>query len=551
MTPDENNLSAANSVSRLVLEAVEKCRVTPADFLWLAKVIEDSQIVPADDPQGFLWDHLYRPTQCWTRLRNRDAVAVEFLDGLGEPDEVRARRGYLPGTRVSQPARNCFIEKCRAAGIDFTAGFVNHDDPDKMLLAWGLFAQHAIDPQQILRVEDLRRWVSRSQALEKGQRLERDECKALAGDIRSPLFWLRVHFVALKQAVIPVIDGADDAEAADFASSMLSAIYNSRDLGPLSDNPQSILEFLDALTAALGRRVGPDSRQALPAVRRVWLLCAGESVQRSTPGTKLSPPHPALVPAAQLELARIRALLVQEGDAKEQFRREDDLFHLCVFILFEYCKLWDAIRPLLLALRAVTVPTVASDLRYWPEMIEPDDLDWSKPRQWLPHPPELSNVIPGGIATNFHDQVRFEQENDPTLLQLRTAFSRFCLDRLKSKEPGGPPVELDEQWRLGYIQAARKLCINPEGKGHHILHYAGEHDPSPLVRKAAREAYAELRHGPTLGNTSPRAAFFHAFWELRRAHLLSLGYPVDEDLAKSTRDREVRRTTEGQNRKGG
>jgi hypothetical protein len=149
----------------------------------------------------------------------------------------------------------------------------------------------------------------------------------------------------------------------------------------------------------------------------------------------------------------------------------------------------------------------------------------------------------------LHHYFGSEQAGDPELNEYRTEFALFCLERLKSRRnregvQESTQVEEDPVWREGFIQAARALRVNPKGKGHHILHRAATNDPDDAVRDLAKEAYAELRHQPSLPKGfSPRRAVFDAFWWLRQAHVASLGETVDQQGASQTREEEARRTT--------
>ena len=154
---------------------------------------------------------------------------------------------------------------------------------------------------------------------------------------------------------------------------------------------------------------------------------------------------------------------------------------------------------------------------------------------------------------HLHEYMGREQDNDPQLDKFRAEFALFCLERLKTrksrdKQSGSAvssQVESDPAWREGFIQAARALCVNPKGKGHHILNWVVKNDPDDTVREVAIKAYAELRHQPSLPKgLSPRRAVFDAFWWLRQAHLKSLGKVIDLDGANHTREEEARRTTE-------
>lgn len=256
-----------------------------------------------------------------------------------------------------------------------------------------------------------------------------------------------------------------------------------------------------------------------------------------------------LVRAARDALGRLRKLLAQAQEpaatdaeiAERMWRLED----ACLVVgLFD--GMWNLLRPLTLALRGLRTPCVASDLRYWPE----------PPRE---EPPKLWQRIPQQFAGAVHLLARREQLQDDTLRDVRSKFARFLLDRLTtrskksapresdtaSEEPtDAAPIEPSATWRLCSIRAALELHINPEGRGHRILHYAAEHDPDPGVRELARSAYGRLRASPELPKSvSPRRALLAAYWWLRQAHLIELGIPIDARGAQRTLQKEVRYTT--------
>jgi hypothetical protein len=149
------------------------------------------------------------------------------------------------------------------------------------------------------------------------------------------------------------------------------------------------------------------------------------------------------------------------------------------------------------------------------------------------------------FVSSVHYYAGEEQKSDPALIKLRVKFARFCLDRLKPDPSTGASVERDPHWRKAYVEAVRKLCVNPDGRGHRILHQIVLHDPDPVLREIAKIAYVELRRGPNLPKgLSPRRVILQAFLELRRGHLLALGCAVDESGSQRTSEQEARRTTE-------
>lgn len=254
-----------------------------------------------------------------------------------------------------------------------------------------------------------------------------------------------------------------------------------------------------------------------------------------------------LVRTARDALGKLRQLMSQAEEHSESAIAER-LWQIedAALVLGLFGGMWALLRPLALALRGLRTPCVASDLRYWPESS-------------LEEPPPPWRRIPELFAGAVHLLARKEQEHDHTLHDVRSKFARFLLERLTTRtekakpkdsepavasrtEPG--PKEPSAMWRLVSIRAALELHVNPEGRGHRILHHAAEHDPDPDVRKLARSAYGRLRASPKLPDSvSPRRALLAAFWWLRQAHLIELGMPIDAVGAQRTLRKEVRYTT--------
>lgn len=256
-----------------------------------------------------------------------------------------------------------------------------------------------------------------------------------------------------------------------------------------------------------------------------------------------------LVRTARDALGRLRQPLAQPQEltasdaviAERMWRLED----ACLVVgLFD--GMWNLLRPLALALRALRTPCVSSDLRYW-----------SEPQR--EEPPKLWRRIPEQFVGAVHLLARREQDHDDTLLDVRSKFARFLLERLttrskkavsqgsgavRTQPTDAGPIEPSATWRMCSIRAALELHVNPEGRGHHVLHHAAELDPDPEVRALARSAYARLRNSPKLPDVvSPRRALLAAFWWLRQAHLIELGIPIDARGAQRTLQKEVRYTT--------
>lgn len=239
----------------------------------------------------------------------------------------------------------------------------------------------------------------------------------------------------------------------------------------------------------------------------------------------------------------------------ERFERNREHFLACADQVFQLEGLWEGMRQLMLAMRALKSPCVASDLRYWEE---PGVAASHYPRQ----PEEPWRCIPVKLVASFHAFVGKEEAKDPELKELRGQFAAYCLSGLRDKwnekerahaEASGcqrkndDMVEPSPDWRYCRVRAAKTLAINPDGRGHRLLQTASEIDPDPNVREAANDAYQSLRRGVTLPEgMSPRRAVLGALWWLRQAHLKALNIEIDRDGAQRTRIKELSRTKERQ-----
>jgi hypothetical protein len=239
----------------------------------------------------------------------------------------------------------------------------------------------------------------------------------------------------------------------------------------------------------------------------------------------------------------------------EVFERDREHFLACAEQIFLLEGLWEGMHQLLLAMRALKSPCVASDLRYWEE---PGVAAAHYPRQ----PEEPWRCIPAKLVASFHAHVTREESRDPELKALRGQFAAFCLHGLRDKWSDGQRVEAEARgrlrtnedmvessptWRYCRIRAAKALAINPEGRGHRLLQTSSEIDPDPDVREVANDAYQSLRRSVALPDgISPRRAILGAFWWLRQAHLKALKIEIDRDGAQRTRIKELSRTKERQ-----
>src|SRR5207247_1648606 len=86
----------------------------------------------------------------------------------------------------------------------------------------------------------------------------------------------------------------------------------------------------------------------------------------------------------------------ESREAWEEFEWERAHFETCVMLLYQFGSVWRGMKPLLLAIRALTCPCVARDLRYWRESPRrsspPDDLD-QPPEPWVAIPASMVNLF--------------------------------------------------------------------------------------------------------------------------------------------------------------
>ncbi len=298
-----------------------------------------------------------------------------------------------------------------------------------------------------------------------------------------------------------------------------------------------------------------------PLLRRAWLWFAWCTLE-SNPDSLAPDRREAILRAASEDVARLRPLL-RRAEAKadlpgppdaalaswEEFEWVRDHLQTCLTLLYRFGGVWRGLKPMLLALRALSAPSVAEDLRYWQE----DGLD---------DPPEPWCAITAWPINLFHAFARDEERSDAGLVALRGALVSFCLERLVDRLDKGDReqanragrrrsqeemVEPSAEWRYCLVRAVTALGVNPGGAGHRVLHASSRIDPHPDVREAAGDAYERLRRGARLPpDVSPRRAVMSALWWIRQGHLLGLGIQPRADAAQRTRIKELTRTKEAE-----
>jgi hypothetical protein len=367
--------------------------------------------------------------------------------------------------------------------------------------------------------------------------------------------------------VVPILERGEDGNAAtNLAFGFRAAIEQW--LGTKGCHSANFLEGGPDLAHAtrqvlnhLFARWKPDTADVPPALRRIWMWFGWCTCDADLDAWRSNPPDSAgpLLHAATADAAAARKILARAGQADEQpgaespaaleLQAELDHLRVCVYLLFFLGGVWPALKVMVLWLRSSTVPAVARDLRHWHE-------------HGLEAPPEPWSALVAWPTNLFHVFVGDEQRSDHELVALRGQFASFCLERLvdrwkqsqrEAAEQSGQQrtdedmLERSPEWRYCYVRAVSSLGINPEGKGHRVLHKASQIDPDPDVREAARQGYERMRRGVGLPeDTSPRRAIMSALWWIRQAHLLGLGIQPDPDGAQRTRIKELSRTKEAE-----
>jgi hypothetical protein len=248
-----------------------------------------------------------------------------------------------------------------------------------------------------------------------------------------------------------------------------------------------------------------------------------------------------LVEHARIDLAGFRNELRDRPDTVDWDCANEALLTLRCF-----GKAWDALSPLLQALRLLPEAGVNADLRYWGEAGDRERINepWDKIPTWIAN-------------TLYADGLRREMPQDPKLVGVRESFASYCLKRLTTVDtPRGPKcstsvlknedfVEPSVWWRRFYAKAIGELRVNPKGNSHHILYWSSKNDPDELVSVFSKESYELIRHPKSFGDqVSPRRPLMAAFWWLRQAHRRELGFEVCAEGANSTRQKEMRRIKE-------
>lgn len=355
---------------------------------------------------------------------------------------------------------------------------------------------------------------------------------------------IRLHTLLQKFADFP------EDVLGDKILGLLNAIHNAMNISVSSEErldalndgwrvvARELIPFLDILNEKQ-----PESNLERSSLIKAWWRLAKVIYSRSMGGleSELSIEfRNRLVESAARHIGMLRAVL---RDSPKVFEEKNlagevsDFYRKAFDILLNFADPWKCLKPLLLAFTEMNVPAVASDLRSWGE----------HGKEVPPHP---YSQVPYWIGIAMYPQnLRAELDRDPHLQDLREAFAKFCLGRLKTKEDETDFVEPRPIWRQCYVQALTVLRVNPGGRAHRTLFWLSKNDPDEECRRLAKRAHRQIRHinrkKPNLElGASPRRPLFEAFWWLRQAHLVTLGKEIDEAGAMRTRRKELHRTRE-------
>ena len=323
-------------------------------------------------------------------------------------------------------------------------------------------------------------------------------------------------------------------------------------LDPLNDGWRVVTEELLPFLALLNAKA-PESIQERSSVLKAWWHLSKVIYSWSMGGLELESKlsdelRNRLVESASRHIGILRSVL---RDTPEVFEDEAvrDFYDKAFYVLLSFAAPWKRLKPLLLAFTSMTEQAVASDLRTWREHDSKEN------------PPQPYARVPNWIEVAMYPQnLKSELKEDPYLQDLREAFAKFCLERLRTKVKNKETAYIDEDfveprpaWRWCYVQALAALRVNPGGRGHRTLFWLLNNDPDETVRELAKKAHKRVRHldrdKPNLDEgASPRRPLFEAFWWLRQAHLITLGVEIDRPGAMRTRRRELHRTREKDDR---
>lgn len=521
--------------------------VASSEYVWLGDALFESGCLPRDTRAGELSRQLFFLAFIrWSRFDDRDRTILRLVEEL--QSLAKGRSIFHPHREwtIEEAAISEFARSSLGHGVDLTCALRKEfEDPGEERGPEHMLGISAVDTARLLlelgvlepeRLFDLERLTAMGRnGLWRATHGSGAAPQQELTDVASPTFWMVVGNDAFWMCVGPKLGAADDRDASVLACG-IARLRIELGSGHTPYNWQEGGQIVQRLFDELDRRVGDSPRHALDMLRQTWLALSLE-LDRPRFLELDDRLRSRLRAAADFELGRLRANLnaTDEDEAGVWFASQLTLLETAASVVFLLSPVWDGMRPLLLLFRQLRHIALTPDLRYW-----------SDRRNARALPPEPWCHVPEKLMGQFNAMATEEQENDPDLTKLRTKFGRFCLSRLKSQESGDSPVEPNENWRWAYVRSVRELRVNPEGRGHRVLHYAAENDPDDAVRTEAHIAYEEIRHNPKL-DISPRRAIVNALVWLFQAHYICLAppdNPIDRDGVQRTRRELARRTAE-------
>lgn len=556
-TDDEPLVAQA---ARVLIES--GCPVGEAS--WLAEVMLDPQVLPPRyaGNRGQLtetaWHRLDALGKAIKQAEDRDAGVLLGFEAIGVvPAGASRATNFHPFALVDDEV-SAFVSLCQSRGVDFTRALVRASTLVRHLplLVQPLWSAGAFDVSVAVD------WIGVEALADQGWHapVERSPWEnAERSDPKTLVFWLKIGGATVLQQLMPRVLSAQEvgpeqlarvARALGFVISSWRTLPNGelrfpdqyQVCGPeFQDWARQVFDVIDQTIESAPSAAVPELRES----RFRYALMAFEGRAVTLPNDL----RKRLRVEAADEVGRLRPLFRRASDsgAADEFRCASGLYQVAVRNLFAHGSLWEILRPLVLAFRAVNHQAIAADLRvmYDPRRDGPERPAWVG---W--------SEVPMNIFAAIHNRAGAEQAaGDPELLDVRTEFARFCLERLKPAKVRGAsanpdkldpqPVEVDPNWREALVRAVRALRVNPDGKGHQVLFHVYQHDNDQGVREIAKNAYEEMRAGWTdTKRVSPRTLLLRAFGCLRQGHLLSLGVELDQAGVQRTLDEERRWTTE-------
>jgi hypothetical protein len=202
---------------------------------------------------------------------------------------------------------------------------------------------------------------------------------------------------------------------------------------------------------------------------------------------------------------------------------------------------WNGLKPLVLAFRHADKLLLKNNLRPTSEHIEENiaaQIDRFLHYKWED---EKMKALRRDMACDLADYLKPRKQRNSAAPETRhgenpNSGARTGWD-LACTEPS--PL-----WRYAYVRALGDLGVDAGRKGrliHNTLDKAADEDSSPEVKEWAgktAEALRRIRGGWEEGEHKRR--LLHAFWWMRRTHMLTLQSLFDEEEALRTRNTEYR-----------